>query len=94
MHNLNSRDLKMSRSTWTSFKGGVEVIGTKVKDSSSGLAVLVKIEEIDSEKIEPPKNKWIPYSQIEAGLYNKNTSEYKIIITDWIARKLTEELSE
>jgi hypothetical protein len=82
------------RSTWTGFTGGTEVIGTKVRDSPSGLAVLVKIEEIDLEKIEPPKAKWIPYSQIEAGSYNKNTSEYKMILTDWFARKLHEELSE
>jgi len=79
---------------WTSLCDGVEIIGLKLRDSPSGLAALVKIEIIDSEKIEPPREKWIPYSQIEAGVYNKNTNEYKIIVSTWLGRKIHEELSE
>ena len=78
--------------TWLKLKDGIECIGLKVRDSPSGLAVLLKIEELDQQKVEPPVEKWIPISQILVGVYNSHTKEYRIMLPSWLANKLAEEI--
>lgn len=73
---------------WTGHTGGIEIIGTFVRETVS--AVCVRISSIDEQEVSPPHEKWLPFSQIESS--RKDGTSYKCIIATWLGNKIAEEI--